>query len=346
MSQLRTEQIIRVQQVAEMTSKGVEKFVLANKSPLADDYALCSALREFMDHQGFNPPSTDRIIDQFRIANAEMQKSYNAGIRFTSIVENDYPYSFTDLGPLPLVLHYIGNLGVFNNMAAVSIVGSREPGPYGVLNSYFCGKAFGGEMYNVVSGLALKCDSGAHLGAIENGGMTTAVLAHGLDSVYPSTNKALAKRIVSSGGLLLSEYMYGRKVTEQRLLDRNRLVSALSHGTLVIECTERSGTMNMARNTLEQNKLLAALQYPASHADKFVSSGNQVLIDSGKAKPIASLSDLADWGTDLNNKHYGHDTHGHKMHFDKTYSQQTFPIAEKAHIIDKKPDKIYKRIKY
>jgi DNA processing protein len=347
MTQLRTEQIIRIQHVPALNRKGLEQFMMSVTAPLSNDTQLCHAVRDFIVDQGLIPPQAKDIKAAFRQANFAMEKSYNSGIRFTSIVEENYPYSLSDIDLPPLVLSWMGNLDSFNNLPAVSIVGSREPGAYGQVNSFTSAELFAREGYNVISGLAKGCDAAAHKGATTRRGMTTAVLGHSLEIVYPPENRALANYILKSGGLLLSEYIFGTGVSIPRLLERNRIVSALSHGTLVIESIKHSGTMNMARHALQQKRLLAALQYPPSNANHHVCSGNLELIQSGDATAIPSISALAAWATQLNNRHYGHDSHNHipKLMEPEKGIEVMFPITKRPVLdqnLQKPPRKKYR----
>lgn len=140
----------------------------------------------------------------------------------------------------------------------------------------------------VVSGLALGCDTAAHLGCLEAGGHTVAVLPCGLNFIAPSSNRPLAKRIQESGGSLVSEYSAATPPRPFRFVERNRVIASLSRAVIVIEAEQSSGTMHTARFALEQRKALACY-IPGSGP---VSSGCRHLIENHGATPLRNTADL------------------------------------------------------
>jgi DNA processing protein len=140
----------------------------------------------------------------------------------------------------------------------------------------------------IVSGLAMGIDTAAHEGALEVGGKTVAVLANGLDTIYPRQNHQLAKRIISRGGSLVSEYEEGRPSFPNQFIERNRIISGLSKAILVIEAPKRSGALATARFALEQNRDVLAVPGPINHPN-YVGSNN--LIKDGAAL-ITSAEDV------------------------------------------------------
>ena len=137
--------------------------------------------------------------------------------------------------------------------------------------------------YNIVSGLALGCDSAGHRGALKyQDGKTTAFLAHGLDTVYPPENERLAEEIVERGGLLMSEYPVGDTVNRYFLVARDRLQAALSAATIVIQTGLHGGTNHAANTTLISGKPLFCVKYgneSLMHSEKV--EGNIALVSKG-----------------------------------------------------------------
>ncbi|HMS26810.1 MAG TPA: DNA-processing protein DprA [Burkholderiaceae bacterium] len=215
-----------------------------------------------------------------------------------------YPEALLQTEDPPLMLYALGNLALINPQAnkkmkdSIAIVGSRNPTPQGVLSAYAFAKAFSETGITVVSGLALGIDGAAHEGALDacnggqavlaNYGSTIAVVGTGLDRVYPAKHHALAKRMVEQQGLLISEFPLGTPPLPPNFPKRNRIISALSLGTLVVEATVKSGSLITARMAIEQGKEVFAI--PGSiHAPQ--SRGCHTLIKQG-AKLVETAQDV------------------------------------------------------
>lgn len=160
----------------------------------------------------------------------------------------------------PAILYYKGNLDVLH-MPSVAVIGTREPTREGKYAGSVVSSQLAEAGYNIVSGLALGCDTIGHMGALSVDGVTTAFLAHGLDSIYPSENTYLAERIIAQGGLLLSEYPVGTRCNQYRLVARDRLQAGLASATLVIQTGIKGGTMHAVRATQASAKPLLAIRY-------------------------------------------------------------------------------------
>lgn len=183
----------------------------------------------------------------------------------------------------PLLLWYRGDISLLNS-SGIAIIGTREATEDGI----FAGKYIAGEFakrdFNIVSGLAIGCDTCAHRGALEVQGKTTAFLANGLDaeSIYPPENKELAEEIVNNGGLLLSEYPVGTPVNRYALVARDRLQAGLAMATIVVQTGVKGGTMHAANTTLKAGKPLYALKFKSEEANLHEKSlGNAYLVEQG-----------------------------------------------------------------
>ena len=204
-----------------------------------------------------------------------------------------YPAALLDIEDPPLVLYMLGsqlNIGhtapylIANNLA---IVGSRNPTPQGEANARQFAKAFAGQGLCIVSGLALGVDGAAHDGALLGGGTTIAVVGTGLDRVYPKKHLALAHRIAANG-LIISEFPIGTPPLTANFPKRNRIISGLSLGTLVVEAALKSGSLITARMASEQGKDVFAI--PGSiHSPQ--SRGCHYLIKQG-AKLVETAQDV------------------------------------------------------
>lgn len=212
-----------------------------------------------------------------------------------------YPRALSALRDAPIFLFYRGNPSLLSE-ASIAIVGSRNPSHYGREQAFTIAQQLVTSDWHVISGLAIGIDAEAHKGALNNStgigkGKTIAVLGSGLEAIYPSCHQVLADNIVASGGLLLSEYLPDMKALARHFPRRNRLVSGISLGTLVIEAAYKSGSLITARLAVEQGREVFALPGAVSNP---LSRGCHQLIKEGanlieNATDIISLlnSDLA-----------------------------------------------------
>ncbi len=170
-------------------------------------------------------------------------------------------------------------------------MGSREPSEYGKKVARRLGKRLAEAGMVVVSGLAKGCDTEAHWGCIEAGGKTVAILAHGLDTVYPEENAQLAKAIISSGGCLLSEYIPPAEPTKKSFIERDRIQAALSKGIIVVESDVDGGTMHTAGFASQLGRKLGCMGYDREVADAKL-GGNNKLVAEGKALRLVDAKDM------------------------------------------------------
>lgn len=173
-------------------------------------------------------------------------------IGFVHCKDKNYPVMLNQVYDAPYGLFVRGSLSVLNT-PAVSIVGTRNPSVSGFKTTFNFSKELTTLGYTVVSGLALGIDTAAHKGTILSG-KTIAVLACGLDNIYPSANKKLAVEIIKNGGCLISEYSPGEPPLKWRFIQRNRIISGLSEATVVMESPPKSGALITADFALEQNR--------------------------------------------------------------------------------------------
>lgn len=213
--------------------------------------------------------------------------------RVVTLGDAAYPPELLDIEDPPLMLYMLGTLAQQAQAATkpiavkLAIVGSRNPTPQGEANARQFAKAFGSAGLCVVSGLALGVDGAAHDGALLGGGDTIAVVGTGLDRVYPKRHLALAHRIARQG-MLISEFPLGTPPLTANFPKRNRIISGLSRGTLVVEAALQSGSLITARLAAEQGKEVFAI--PGSiHSPQ--SRGCHALIKQG-AKLVELAQDV------------------------------------------------------
>ncbi len=217
-----------------------------------------------------------------------MQK--NLKINTVKITAAEYPSLLKEISDAPKMFYLIGELP--NDPPAggpkIAIVGTRKAG--------MAGRRFAKELARkltesgviVVSGLAMGIDTAAHEGAVLAGGKTIAVLANGLDKIYPTQNENLAKKILELGGALISEYEPSMPVMQHQFLERNRIVSGLSIATIVIEAPERSGSLVTARLAAEQGREVFVV--PGSIDNPNYRGSHQLIRDG--AVLVSSIEDI------------------------------------------------------
>lgn len=208
--------------------------------------------------------------------------------RVITLHDPAYPRMLREIHDPPLLLYAVGRVELLSN-PAIAIVGSRNASNQGKANAHAFARAFSDAGLAVVSGLALGIDAAAHEGALAGPGSTVAVIGTGADLVYPARNHKLAHRIAESG-CIISEYPLGHPVLASNFPRRNRLISGLSAGVLVVEAAAQSGSLITARMAAEQGRDVFAI--PGSiHAP--MSKGCHQLIRDG-AKLVDSAADVLD----------------------------------------------------
>jgi DNA processing protein len=208
-----------------------------------------------------------------------------------SLKPNDpsFPEVLKHISKPPKVLFWTGNNPVnWLDLPKVSIVGSRKISPYGkqVTNMLTSELASAGVV--VISGLAFGVDAEAHSAAISAKGLTVAVLPTSLDNVQPAANQHLARKILETGGTLISEYSSDSPITKANFIERNRIVSGLCDALLITEAAVNSGSLHTARFALEQGKTVMAIP---GNINSPTSEGCNNLIKSG-AIPVTNVEDL------------------------------------------------------
>ncbi|MFA5097425.1 MAG: DNA-processing protein DprA [Candidatus Margulisiibacteriota bacterium] len=208
------------------------------------------------------------------------------GVNAVCLGDSDYPSNLYNIWDPPPVLYYRGSLEAEDKLS-VAVVGSRSLSPYGEKMTKKLAKDLCEFGITVVSGLALGIDSCAHKSALEAGGRTIAVLGTGLDEVYPYSNRGLGERIGDKGALVC-EHLKVEGVEKWNFPRRNRIISGLSLGTLVIEGSSDSGSLITAGFALEQNREVFAVP---GESGRTLSRGPNALIKRG-AKLVEEVADI------------------------------------------------------
>jgi DNA processing protein len=204
---------------------------------------------------------------------------------------DQFPELLRQIPNPPLLLYVDGDPDLLQ-LPALAIVGSRNPTSGGERNAFEFARHLAGIGFTIVSGLAQGIDTAAHRGALAAGGATIAFLGHGIDRIYPASNKALAAAIAASGALV-SEFPLGTHPGRELFPQRNRLISGVSLGTLVVEAARRSGSLITARLAAEQGREVFAL--PGSIHNPLARGCHQLIRQGAKLVETADdiVSELA-----------------------------------------------------
>ncbi len=219
-------------------------------------------------------------------AQAELKAIGKAGIIVLTLKDPGYPKSLAAIANPPPILYMKGEL-LPEDQQAVAIVGSRKASPYGIRTAESIAQELSVHGFTIVSGLARGVDSAAHSGALAGGGRTLAVLGCGLDIQYPPENTQLYREIIRQGAVI-SEFPLGTPPLPEHFPHRNRIISGLSMGTLVVEATERSGSLITAQCALEQGREVFAIP---GNLGAMNSQGTNRLIKAG-AKLVEEVQDI------------------------------------------------------
>lgn len=219
---------------------------------------------------------------------AELQKAAALGARIITAADDEYPAALREIHDPPIVLYVRGNLSD-RDRNAIAVVGSRRPTHYATECAKKLGFQIGYAGLTVVSGLARGIDTAAHQGALAAKGRTIAVIGAGLGQLYPPENAQLAERITASGAVV-SEFPIDTKPDRQTFPIRNRIVTGMSFGVLVVEAGANSGALISANMAAEQGRTLYAVP---GRIDTPAALGSNRLIQQG-AKLVIGVDDILD----------------------------------------------------
>lgn len=222
-----------------------------------------------------------------RAAEEEMSRVAEQGVRLLTPEDEHYPGPLLEIYDPPPVLWVRGDTALLNE-PGIAVVGTRHPSPYGAGMAEVLSRDLARRGLAIFSGMARGVDTAAHKGALEAGGKTVAVWGTGVDVIYPKENKRLAESIVANGGAILSEFPLGTFPAPQNFPIRNRTLSGMSIGVLVIEAAEYSGTRITARCAIEQSRDVYAVPGNVTNKNAW---GPNTLIKQG-AKLTATWEDV------------------------------------------------------
>ncbi len=252
------------------------------------------AKAQYLESVGIKPDLIHEFINwrkRFSLISVE-QELKKEKVDFITWHDPEYPPLLKEISSAPYIIYYRGNRRILSGQGKnrLAIVGSRKHSAYAekLLNELMLSLI--DRQIEIISGLALGIDALAHQAALDNNGLTLAVLGSGLDnsSLYPNENRKLAQAIIDKNGLLLSEFPLKTPPLRQNFPQRNRIISGLAQATLIIEAKEKSGALITAFHALEQNREVLAI--PGNVFSEF-SAGPNKLIKMG-AKTITTAEDI------------------------------------------------------
>ena len=254
--------------------------------------AVFGALRSELDRLRLRPEAVESILARslFERADAELERVRALGGDIILLDDGVYPALLREIFDPPLTLYVKGNWAACLEAPCVGMVGSRQCSTYGRNAAESLSRELAARGVTIVSGLARGIDGAAHRGALDAGGKTVAVMATGLDSIYPREHEKLAQEILDKGGALVTQFPLETPPLPENFPYRNRIISGLSLGVVVTEATERSGSLITARLALEQNREVFAVPGNITSRTSF---GANYLIKSAGAKLVQQWQDIA-----------------------------------------------------
>ena len=220
-------------------------------------------------------------------AEDNLDRTVESGIKAFSFHDDGYPERLRHMPDPPAILYVKGDTAGLRSAHSIAVIGTREPTAYGEKVARRSAATATEQGFVVVSGLAHGCDTLGHEGCLDQNGVGVAVMAHGLEKVYPAANRGLATRLLEAGGCLVSEYPLGMTPMRTAFAERDRIQSGLSDAVLVIETDVKGGTMHTVRFSREQKRALACIDHPESWRHEPKTQGNQMLIADRWAVPIS-----------------------------------------------------------
>lgn len=295
--------ILALQQIPGVGAKTIEKVLLLHDIPepiCPSDFIEIIKKANVEFGRIYVPDIQDAKIGWDK-AHEILKFSQQQNITIISQENSHYPKFLLNISNPPLLLHIKGNIDALNK-DCIAIVGTRKPTEFGINQAKKISGIFVKNGYAVVSGLAEGIDSAVHIGALESKGLTIAVLAHGLDMIYPAKNKPLAEAILNNNGALISEYPVGTKIFRNYFVERDRIQSGLSLGIFVIETGIKGGTMHTVGFCEKQRRVLIVMQHPRDLLIASKQCGNTQLITDNRANIVFEKDCDVDLVKDIMNK--------------------------------------------
>jgi DNA processing protein len=254
--------------------------------------AVFAALRSELERLRLRPEAVESIVlrDRHAEAERELERVRALGADVLVLDDGTYPALLREIADPPITLYVRGQWEACLDAPCVAIVGSRRCSTYGQNVALMLARDLATRGVTIVSGLARGIDAAAHRGALDAGGRTVGVLGTGIDEVYPRDHKKLAEEMLARGGALVSQFPLRTPPIPENFPYRNRIISGLSLGVLLVEAAENSGSLITARLAMEQSREVFAVPGNITSRNSF---GTNYLIKGAGAKLVQQWQDVA-----------------------------------------------------
>jgi DNA processing protein len=307
---------VRIKKIAKYFNDDFESAFFSNTENFLKAGIDRTITEEFIEFR--KKLDLDKILDDLNKEN----------VNFLFYSDNNYPKLLLEIHDPPPVLYYKGEI-LSNNQLSLGVVGARKNTFYGEKITKNLVEGLVENNFIIVSGMALGIDSLAHKTALNNNGRTFAVLASGLDRkmIYPSSNLRLFDDIIENNGIIFSEFPLNTQSFKFNFPRRNRIISGLSNGVLLIEAGEKSGSLITAYCALEQNREVFAVP---GNIDSNFSQGTNNLIKKG-AKLVSNIDDILD-SFGFENKNEKQKNNVKKIHFENQEEEKIWSFVKNGQI--------------
>lgn len=246
--------------------------------------------KEIRNLKNINSNIKENIVKYKSIVNLENTKNelHKNSIEYICIKDDDYPNNLKHIYNPPKILFYKGDISILKENLGLAMIGSRKATDYGISCAKNISKQLSDLGINIISGLAIGIDYYSHIGCLNGKAKAVGVLASSVDNPLPKQNNKLAEKILEDGGLLLSQYLPNERVFPSNFSSRNRIISGLSDGVIVVEAGEKSGALITVEYALDQGKNVFAVP---GRINSYMSKGCHKIIKEG-AKLIEDIDDI------------------------------------------------------
>ena len=285
--------ILGLLSIPRVGRKTVLEFLKYKRTDLQNHNDVYDEIQNYVSKgKKFSPISKELISECFKKSEILISKAKENNHTIINFGSDNYPEKLKYIEDPPLILYAKGNLKTLTKENSVALIGKRKVSKYGSEASQQIGYNFAKDSFVVVSGLALGCDTHAHIGCVRADGLGIAVLAHGLDQVHPSSNKNLVNELLEKNGLLITEYPLGTNPMKFNYVERDRIQSGLSNAIIVLESDEISGTMQTVQFAEKQKRPIGVLDFPAEAYEQGIALGNRLLIKEKRGYALNLNDDL------------------------------------------------------
>lgn len=295
----KTELIITLTSIKGLGRKTINKII---KQDILNNLEI-NNMTDYLNNLNLKPKrfiTKEELRHANEIAKRTIQICKQEDIKISTLLDKNFPSKLKIIKDNPVIIYYKGNYNCLNDRS-IAIIGTRNPSLYGVNICHDISATLVQKGYTIVSGLANGCDAFAHLGCLDFHGKTIAVMPCGLDTVYPQNNRSLFNRIIKNNGCVISEYPPGQIVSKYKLIERDRLQSALSEGIIVIETTINGGSFHTVNYAFDQNKIVSCYKHNEDFSNLKSAKGNIKLLQNKKVIPIYDKKSLDKFINKINN---------------------------------------------